>query len=94
MLMVFHFLKVFFMYTVYMLYSKKLNKYYTGETQDLSNRLLEHNAGETKSLMGGIPWELVWSATVATRTEAVQLELKTKGNPERIFIGLNKYSSL
>ncbi|MCX5716181.1 MAG: GIY-YIG nuclease family protein, partial [Candidatus Omnitrophica bacterium] len=34
---------------MYVLRSKKDNKFYTGHTQDLDNRLLEHNEGKVKS---------------------------------------------
>jgi predicted GIY-YIG superfamily endonuclease len=34
-------------HTVYILYSSSASKYYTGSTQDLDNRLREHNSGET-----------------------------------------------
>jgi len=37
-------------YYVYILYSKSINRYYSGQTQDLQNRLIEHNAGETTSI--------------------------------------------
>jgi putative endonuclease len=43
------------MYTVYILYSSTTQKYYVGQTQNLENRLIEHNAGETKSLRTGMP---------------------------------------
>jgi predicted GIY-YIG superfamily endonuclease len=42
------------MYTVYILYSSTTQKYYVGQTQNLENRLIEHNAGETKSLRTGM----------------------------------------
>ena len=43
------------MYTVYILHSSTLQKYYVGQTQNIDNRLIEHNAGETQSLRTGIP---------------------------------------
>ena len=65
-------------YTVYILYSKSIKKYYTGQTQDLVNRFAEHNSKETKSIRNGIPWILVWSKGVSTRGEAMTLENKIK----------------
>jgi putative endonuclease len=44
------------MYTVYILFSSKTQKFYIGQTQNIENRLFEHNSGETKSTKGGIPW--------------------------------------
>ncbi|MBL7774211.1 MAG: GIY-YIG nuclease family protein [Chitinophagaceae bacterium] len=60
------------MFTVYILFSKGLQKYYTGQTQNMENRLREHNSGETKSIRSGIPWKLIWTKNVETRIEAVQ----------------------
>jgi len=31
------------MHFVYIIYSKKIDKYYVGETPDVANRLLQHN---------------------------------------------------
>ena len=38
------------MFIVYILYSETTQKYYTGQTQDIENRMLEHNSGETTSI--------------------------------------------
>jgi hypothetical protein len=35
-------------FSVYILFSSSLQKFYTGQTHDLQNRLEEHNSGETK----------------------------------------------
>jgi putative endonuclease len=66
------------MFTVYILFSETSQKYYTGQTQDFENRIVEHNSGETKSIKSGIPWLVVWKDEVATRSDAVQLEKKIK----------------
>ena len=47
------------MFIVYIIYSAKLKKYYTGSTDDLSRRLKEHNRGKKAFTRIGIPWELV-----------------------------------
>jgi putative endonuclease len=59
------------MFMVYILYSSSILKYYTGQTQDLENRMLEHNSGETTSIKNGIPWVIVWRKEVETRREAM-----------------------
>jgi len=38
------------MFYVYILRSEKTKKYYVGSTQDVANRLREHNNGETRSM--------------------------------------------
>jgi putative endonuclease len=62
------------MYTVYILFSSSINKYYIGQTQNLENRIQEHNSGETKSIANGIPWKIVFTAEVQTRIEVVHFE--------------------
>lgn len=66
------------MLIVYILYSESLQKYYVGQTQNIENRLIEHNVGETKSLRTGIPWSLVWQTTVSTRQESMEVEKRIK----------------
>jgi putative endonuclease len=66
------------MFKVYIIHSISCNKYYTGHTQDLDNRLNEHNSGETKSIQRCSPWKLVWQQEVESRGEAMILENKIK----------------
>lgn len=48
------------MYYIYILKSKKTGKLYKGFTEDIKNRIREHNAGKTISTKNGRPWELVY----------------------------------
>ena len=64
--------------STYILYSASAHRYYVGSTEDITNRLHEHNAGETKSIRFGIPWTIVWVKTFATRAEAMALEQRIK----------------
>ena len=66
------------MFYVYILHSASAGKYYVGCTQDVSNRLREHNQGETRSIRHGIPWELIHVEEFQTRAEAVRQENKIK----------------
>ena len=74
------------MYCVYILESKSLSKYYTGQCNDLSDRLRRHNSGQTPSIKHGIPWELVWSQSVVSRAEAMALEKKIKSRGAKRFL--------
>jgi len=79
-------------FSVYILFSKSCQKFYTGQTQNLDNRLIEHNTGESKSLKSCIPWQLIWKTQVETRTEAMNLEMKIKSLGASRFladIGIN-----
>jgi putative endonuclease len=73
-------------YTVYILYSDRCKKFYSGQSENLANRLLEHNNGETKSIKMCVPWTLVWSQQVATRSEAMALEKKIKSRGAARFL--------
>ncbi|MDA3880621.1 MAG: GIY-YIG nuclease family protein [Prolixibacteraceae bacterium] len=44
------------MYTVYILYSEKIDQYYTGYTNNIDRRLSEHNRRKGKYTDRGIPW--------------------------------------
>ena len=74
------------MYHTYILFSEKNQKYYTGQTANLKNRLQEHNQGETPSIKNGIPWVILWSHASETRQEAVQLEKKIKARGAERFL--------
>ena len=74
------------MFHTYILYSKSIQQFYTGQTADLQNRLHEHNSGETKSIAKGIPWILVWSVACGTRSEAMQWEKKIKSRGAKRFL--------
>jgi putative endonuclease len=74
------------MFKVYILHSVSCNKFYTGHTQDLDNRFIEHNAGETKSIKRCVPWKLVWQQDLATKGEAMTLENKIKKRGARRFL--------
>ena len=74
------------MYCVYILESKSLGKYYTGQGNDLSDRLRRHNSGQSPSIKHGIPWDLVWSQKVETRSEAISLEKKIKSRGAKRFL--------
>jgi putative endonuclease len=65
-------------YFVYILYSEKLKKYYTGQTQDLVERIFRHNQGYETFTRKGLPWELKFFLQVNSRSEALRLEKKIK----------------
>ncbi len=66
------------MVSVYILYSNKLGKFYTGQTEDLWRRLIEHNRGKTAFMASGNPWKLVWHTELPTRKSAMLLEKAIK----------------
>ena len=74
------------LYCVYILFSKITKQYYTGQTQDIDNRIIEHNSGETASIKNGIPWVLIWVKEVESRSHAVLLESKIKKRGAQRFL--------
>ena len=69
------------MFVTYILYSGVIRRYYTGQTEDLSRRIEEHNRGKTPGMEKGIPWEIVYTREFNTRSEAMKLEryIKKRG---------------
>ncbi len=65
-------------YHVYILYSEKLQQYYVGQTEDIEQRLIRHNSGHGKHTKKGVPWILVWSKEVESRSLAMRLERSIK----------------
>ncbi len=62
------------MFYVYFLYSAKLKKYYTGYTDDVNRRLLQHNSEKIHYTRTGTPWSLVGYETYKTKEEAFSRE--------------------
>ena len=69
------------MFTVYIIYSSVIDKFYTGQTEDIQRRLEEHNRGKTSFSAQGMPWTLVYSKDCSSRSEAIKLEkfIKKRG---------------
>ena len=74
------------MYYTYILYSETLKKFYTGQTESLERRLLEHNLGKTAFMKTGIPWIMVFSKSFQSRGDAMNLEKKIKKRGAQRFL--------
>jgi putative endonuclease len=74
------------MYTVYILYSRRLDHYYVGQTSDIEIRLARHNSGLVRWTSQGVPWKMVYTESYATRSEAVERERFIKSRKSRVFI--------
>ena len=70
----------------YIIYSRKLDKYYTGSTNDLERRLRDHNRGKTPYAKLGMPWVLCYHEVFETKSEAVRRELDIKKKKDRNYI--------
>jgi putative endonuclease len=74
------------MYYVYIIKSEKTGKMYTGSTEDLRKRILEHNMGKVLSTKASRPWEIIYYEAFVSKRNARREEifLKTGKGRERI----------
>jgi len=66
------------MFYVYVLRSLKDGKHYVGHTQDLDNRIEEHNRGKSKSVRGRGPFVLIYKEPYQLRCQAMKRERQIK----------------
>ena len=74
------------MFFVYVLYSEKYQRFYTGMTVDVLKRLKQHNLRQNKSTKAYIPWKLIYTKEFETRVEAREKEKYLKSGVGREFI--------
>jgi putative endonuclease len=76
------------MYFIYIIYSKKLDRYYVGTTDDVEKRLVEHNSGfySEAFTVKGTPWELSLSFECESSEKAYGLEKFLKRMKSRVFL--------
>lgn len=68
------------MYYTYVLKSKVDGFTYIGYTEDLKERIKEHNSGKTKSIKHRIPFEIVYYEAYRSKTDARKREIELKNN--------------
>ncbi len=74
------------MYNVYILYSKSIDRYYIGQTSDITERLVRHNNSPTRFTARASDWQIVYTEEFTTRSEAVKREMQIKRMKSRKFI--------
>jgi putative endonuclease len=74
------------MFTLYILYSKSIDNYYVGYTNDIDRRLSEHNRKKGKFTDRGIPWILVYTENFENKEQAMEKERQIKRKKSRSFI--------
>ncbi len=74
------------MHYVYIIYSKKLNRFYAGETSNIEDRLKGHVSNKNKYTGKAKDWVLVWSTELPERRSALALEKKIKHRGIRRFL--------
>lgn len=63
------------MFSVYILWSEKLRKFYIGHTDNLPRRMEEHNSGRSVYTKKGDPWILIYHEDCENRSSASKREL-------------------
>ena len=71
------------MFYVYVLKSLKNGRLYTGSTNNLERRLLEHNSGQTRYTKYAGPFELIYKEVYNTNHEVVRREKFLKSGKGR-----------
>jgi putative endonuclease len=80
MLTAFVFLGMFYYYIIY---SKRLDKYYVGSTNNVEGRLRRHNSSNQGYTSKGKPWELKYYEVFEDRTSAIKREFQLKSYKDR-----------
>jgi putative endonuclease len=66
------------MFQVYILESLKNRRHYVGHTENLEERLAQHNASKVGSTKSNKPWRVVHTESYETKSEAYRRELEIK----------------
>ena len=70
----------------YILYSKKIDRYYIGSTNDLEWRLKRHNMGWGRYTKSGIPWRIVYGEKFGTKSGYLKREKEIKRRKSSKYI--------
>ncbi|MEX0905534.1 MAG: GIY-YIG nuclease family protein [Balneolaceae bacterium] len=62
------------MHYLYILFSERIDQYYSGQTKDINDRLPRHNAGKSSATRKGVPWQLKKVVQFESKTEAIKAE--------------------
>jgi len=75
-------------FSVYIIYSAVLRRFYTGTTDDVTKRIEEHNSKEYPGSFTskGIPWDLFFQIECKTSEQAYKIEKFIKKMKSAVFI--------
>jgi putative endonuclease len=69
------------------LYSSSTDKYYTGQTDNLEDRLFRHTNSGSKSTKFTDDWKLIYTETYSTRRGVIQREQEIKKRKTANILG-------
>jgi len=80
------------MHYLYILYSEKIDQYYSGQSHDVEKRFEKHNSGKSRATKKGVPWELKRVIEFPTKRQAIQAEswikrMKSRKVIEKVISG-------
>ena len=73
-------------YTVYILFSSQLNKYYVGYTSDLETLLVKHAYDHHGYTGQAKDWRVVYRFQCSSKSDAIKLERKIKKRGAQRFL--------
>lgn len=73
-------------FSVYIIYSKIIDQYYVGHSEDLTDRLYRHNNSGSKATKKAKDWKIVYTESYETRAEASRRESEIKKKKSRNYI--------
>jgi len=74
------------MWKVYIIYSEKIDRYYTGVSEDLPCRLERHDQGWGRYTKRGIPWIVVYTEEFDSKSKALKRERQIKRRRSRKYL--------
>lgn len=74
------------MWYVYLLQSLKNSSWYIGCTNDLKNRLKEHNCGKSEYTKDHLPWKLLYYEAGMNKKSAFKREIYLKSGYGRRYL--------
>ena len=74
------------MYYTYIIESQQNARWYIGHSIKPTNRVKEHNSGQTRSTRNKGPWELIFIREFQSKLEANRFELKLKKLKNKEYI--------
>jgi putative endonuclease len=84
-------------YSVYIIYSRLLDKYYIGYTEDLELRISQHNQGHYSDSYTKISddWQLFYLINCDSKNQAIKIETHIKKMKSKIYLeNLKKYPEI
>ena len=73
-------------FTVYAIYSESIDIIYVGQTNNLAQRIKDHNSGHSNYTSKAKDWQLFYSENLNSRSEAMIREKQLKTSRGRAFL--------